>query len=274
MPQGSILGPILFNIYLLDLFFFMLSSDDNSPYSCEINTDAVVLQLENDAKLLLEWFTKNGLKANPDKFHLILNETRNVIFLEIQDFKIYNSNHQKLLGIKIDNGLSFEQHVTDLCGKASQKLHALSRIACYMGPSQRRKIMKAFISSHFGYCLLVWMFHSRKLNNRINRIHKRALGVVYDDNISTVVYDDNISTVDNLLKKDGLVSIHMRNIQAIAIKLYKVVHNFSPKMMNQIFIIKESRYPSKSIFQTNNIRTTKYGLESQIFVPKDLGINS
>ena len=54
----------------------------------------------------------------------------------------------------------------------------------------------------------------------------------------------------------------MRNIQAIAIELFKVVHNLSPKMMNQIFVIKESRYPSKSIFQTNNIRTTKYGLES------------
>ena len=86
--------------------------------------------------------------------------------------------------------------------------------------------------------------------------------VVYDDNISTVVYDDNISTVDDLLKKDGSVSIHMRNIQAIAIELCKVVHNLSPKMMNQIFVIKESKYPSKCIFQTNNIRTTKYGLES------------
>ena len=102
-----------------------------------------------------------------------------------------------------------------------------------MGPSQRRKIMKAFISSHFGYCLLVWMFHSRKLNNRINRIHERAL---------RVVYDDNISTVDDLLKKDGSVSIHMRNIQAITIELYKVVHNLSPNMMNQIFVIKETRY--------------------------------
>ena len=54
----------------------------------------------------------------------------------------------------------------------------------------------------------------------------------------------------------------MRNIQAIAIELYKVVHNLSPKMMNQIFVNKKSRYPSKSIFQTNNIRTTKYGPES------------
>ena len=111
----------------------------------------------------------------------------------------------------------------------------------------------AFISSHFGYCPLVWMFHSRKLNNQINRIYERAL---------CVDYDDNISTFDDLLKKDGSVSIHMRNIQATAIELYKVVHNLSPKMMNQIFVIKESRYPSKSIFQTNNIRTTKYGLES------------
>ena len=86
----------------------------------------------------------NGfLKADPDKFHLILNDTRNDIFLEIQQLKIFNSNHEKLLGIKIDNKL----HVSELCSKASQKLHALSRVAVYMKPLRRRIIMKAFISS-------------------------------------------------------------------------------------------------------------------------------
>ena len=135
--------------------------------------------------MLSEWFANNGLKANPHKFHLILNVNRNDIFIEIQQFKILNSNAQKLLGIKVDNKLSFDDHVRDLCNKASQKLHALAGIAHYMQTFKKRTIMKAVINSQFGHCPLVWMFHNRTLNNRINKIHERALCMVYNDNIST-----------------------------------------------------------------------------------------
>ena len=63
------------------------------------------------------------------------------------------------------NKLSFDQHVSSLCIKAGQKLNALSRIAFFMNDEQRKLIMNAFISSQFGYCPLVWMLHSRELNN-------------------------------------------------------------------------------------------------------------
>ena len=159
-------------------------ADDNSPFTCNSSNEAVILQLVNDSKLLCEWFANNGLKANPDKFHLILNVKRNDIFIEIQQFKILNSNSQKLLGIKVDNNLSFDDHARDLCNKASQKLHGLARIAHYMQPLQQETITKAVIISQFGYCPLVWILHSRTLNNHINKIHERALRMVYNDNIS------------------------------------------------------------------------------------------
>ena len=108
----------------------------------------------------------NGLpitpSVNPDKFHLILNVNRNDIFIEIQQFTIFNSNAHKLLGIKVDNKFSLDDHARDLCNKTSQKLHALARIEHYMQPLQKQIIKKAFINSQFGYCPLVWMFHSRK----------------------------------------------------------------------------------------------------------------
>ena len=72
--------------------------------------------------------------------------------------------------------------------------------------------MKAFINSQFGYCPLVWMKHSRKLNNRINRIHERAL---------RVAYDDNLSSFRDLLIKDKSVTMHVKNFKCLPQKCLK-----------------------------------------------------
>ena len=76
-------------------------------------------------------------------------------------------------------------HVNHLCKKASLKLNALDHIAPFMNVSKKRIIMKSFIELQFGYCPLIWMFHSRGLNNKINRIHERALRITYNDKSSS-----------------------------------------------------------------------------------------
>ena len=120
------------------------------------------------------------------------------------NLKLKAEKNQKSLGISIDTRLSFEHHITSLCKKASQKLHALARIAHYVDFEKRRSLMKAFVISQFNYCPLIWMFHNRTLNNRINKIHERGLRLVYQNK--------NLP-FSELLELDNAVTIHQRNLQ-------------------------------------------------------------
>ena len=264
VPQGSILGPLLFNIYLSDLFLFLEGSniasyaDDNTPYACEKDIETVICNLEEASKKLLEWVSNNKLKASPDKFHLILSDKDPELSLTVDTFGITNSNSEILLGVTIDNKLNLNQHVSKLCTKASQKLHALARVSKFMNFERRKMIMNAFINSQFGYCPLVWMFHSRHLNKKINNIHERSL---------RLVYDDSTSTFEELLKHDGSVTIHVRNLQLLATEIFKVVNGTGPEIMKDIFSLKENpRYDSRFPFNSNNIHTEKYGKETLTFL--------
>ena len=93
---------------------------------------------------------------------------------------IKESGEEKLLGVPIDKKLNFKSHVNSLCKKASQKLHALARISTYMDKPQLELTITTFIMSHFSsYCPPVWMFHNRASNNKINKIHERALRIIH-----------------------------------------------------------------------------------------------
>ena len=93
------------------------------------------------------------------KWHLLVTGNYGVS-AKISEFEIESRKKEKLLGISTDTALSFEHHITSLCKKASQKLHALARIAHYMDFEKRRSLMKAFVISQFNYCPLIWMFHN------------------------------------------------------------------------------------------------------------------
>ena len=123
-----------------------------------------------------------------------------------------------------------------------------------MSFNQRKIIMNSFIVSQFGYRPLVWMFHSRALNNRINRIHERSLRIVYQD------YKASFA---DLLEKDESFTVHERNIQTLSLELYKVAWGVAPQIMRLVFPTKPNiNYPWENIFQTCNIKTVTWGSES------------
>ena len=122
------------------------------------------------------------MKANADKCHVLLS-TSNELTVKNNEVQIKISQSKKLLGITINNDIKFEDHINNICRKASAKISALSRIAPYMDLTKRKQIMNAFFKSQFSYSPLTRMMHSRKLNDKINRLHERCLRVTYNDTL-------------------------------------------------------------------------------------------
>ena len=125
-----------------------------------------------------------------------------------------------------------------------------------MSLQKRRILIKSFITSQFTYCPIVWMCHSRSLNNKFNHIYERAFRIVYQD------FQSSFSA---LFLKDNSFTIHQKNLQLLAIGIFKVKMNVSPEIMNEIFVFSKSyAYELRcgNCLSRSNIHSTDFGIQS------------
>ena len=266
VPQGSIIGTVLFNIFINDMIDIFETcnvnnfADDNGISTSAESVPEVIKNLEIGSCKAIHWFKENKMIANPSKFDAMIikkdGEDISKTILNIGDKEIETSNKIQLLGLTIDDKLSFKEHIAIICKKAANQLNALKRLGTYINFETKEKLAKAFISSHFNYCPIVWHFCGKGDIHKIEKLHERVLRFVYND------YNNDYL---DILQINGESTMYLQRIRKIASEVYKTINGLNPSYMLELLSFRNRNLRKPQDIYIPKVNHVKFGYRSYRF---------
>ena len=248
IPQCSIFGPILFSLFINDLFMYIKNPDlhnfaeDNTISCVSSSVNELISELEKEGNIATRWFRDNSMIVNSKKFQAITidrkTQKHNPQKLTIDEKFITSSENVTLLGLEVDSKLNFYEHISKLCNKSAGQLNALCRIRHLKGLEERKILINSFIYANFYYCPLEWHFSSRKSINKIENIQKRVLRFLLN------VYSSDYET---LSRKTNKCTIEVKRLRLLALEIFKAFNENCPTFIKDYFEKKKIHFQRSTI---------------------------
>ena len=236
-------------------------ADDHQVYQSGSDITTIISELKNEAENVSRWYRANLLHANPKKYQVLVMTPRNVdkeakdeCTLAIDNQKLKPTANLRILGVNIDDKLSFTEHISDICKKVSKKIGVLARLRNLISSKTKLQLYLSAILPHLTYCQTVWHFCKQSERRKLERLQERTLRVIY--NCRTDTYED-------LLRRAKLPSLYNRRLQEIVTLMYKVRNGLAPDYICELFSFKNKVYSLRNAdFDVPRYSTVRYGKHS------------
>ena len=248
VPQGSIIGPLLFLVYIndlpncLDLAVPNMFADDTNVSLSADNLNDLQITINSELHNLNSWLKANKLSLNIAKTEFMVigswqklsQLATDQIEIQIEGIRIERVYDTKSLGLYIDDKLSWSCHIDEISRKIASGISALRRVRPFISTKIAVMIYKALILPHMDYCCQVWDGLSNHLSDKLQKLQNRAARVVTKSN-----YETRTATLLDSLQWDAL---HTRRNKLKAILMYKSLNKLAPEYLKELFLPKRSKY--------------------------------